>query len=202
VDVFIIVKQGRLWVTRLLVTLVLSLFRLRRHREDVANKICLSFYLTDQSLDLSRIALFPDDVYLMYWLDELIPLYDPKDMYARVRQENAWVKKFVPDALQSHDVLHRWKVKDTWLVHIVRGIWSLFLLSVWGDAVERLAKKMQQWKMNKNTKSVQHAPDTRVVVSDEMLKFHENDRRAYYRDEWKKKLKNYGIEELKNSIIP
>ena len=42
--------------------------------------------------------------------------------------------------------------------------------------------------MKTNVGSVQNEENTHVIVSDAMLKFHENDRRAYFRDLWKNKL--------------
>jgi hypothetical protein len=46
---------------------------------------------------------------------------------------------------------------------------------------------MQLAKMKMNLHSLQNEADTRVVISDEMLKFHENDRREEYRDKWLEK---------------
>ena len=83
IDVFIIVGKNRIFLTRFLVTFILSIFGLRRHGEKVKDRICLSFYTTEDNLGLSKIALDRPDIYLLYWLDQLVPFYD----------EDAWLKK-------------------------------------------------------------------------------------------------------------
>ena len=42
-----------------------------------------------------------------------------------------------------------------------------------GDWLEKIAKKMQLKKMAKNTESLAKENDSRVIISDTMLKFHE-----------------------------
>jgi hypothetical protein len=39
------------------------------------------------------------------------------------------------------------------------------------------------------TKSFGHAENKSVVISDAMLKFHENDRKQFFKDEWEKRWK-------------
>ena len=80
IDVFIIIKNGRLWLTRFLTTIILSIFNLRRNKKHIANKICLSFYATNDGLDLSKIKIADPDIYLIYWLENLIPVYDPNNV--------------------------------------------------------------------------------------------------------------------------
>jgi hypothetical protein len=66
----------------------------------------------------------------------------------------------------------------------------------YGDLIEGQAKGIQQAKMKFNFGSVQNAGDTRVVINDKMLKFHEKDRRVEYRDEWIKKCKNLDMNKI------
>ena len=53
-DVIIVAYQGRIWITRFLVTFVLWLLRaLRRHGQSIAPyKICPNHFITDQSLKI------------------------------------------------------------------------------------------------------------------------------------------------------
>ncbi len=68
IDFFIIISAGRLWLSRLLITLITSALGRRRHAQKIANRACLSFYLADDHYDLSGIALDQPDIYLIYWL--------------------------------------------------------------------------------------------------------------------------------------
>ena len=63
----------------------------------------------------------------------------------------------------------------------------------YGDIVETQAKRVQLFKMAFNTRTIKDQPDSRVIVSDSMLKFHENDRRTMYREKWKEALVGLGV---------
>ncbi|MBP9732603.1 MAG: hypothetical protein KBD29_04055, partial [Candidatus Magasanikbacteria bacterium] len=63
-----------------------------------------------------------------------------------------------------------------------------------GDWIEDIARSFQRRKIMHNSRSLVHAKDTRVVVNDSILKFHENDRRLRYRDEWLQKLEKLGVQ--------
>lgn len=192
IDVFIIVKNRRLWLTRLLVTLKLSFFRLRRTKHKIKNRICLSFYLSDYNLNLEKIAI-KDDVYLVYWLAQLVPFYDPDNFYEILIGANKWVEKYLANGIQSYDMSLKYKVESRKCERFTKN----FLEKMWGggygDLIEGQARGIQQAKMKMNFGSVQNAGDTRVVINDKMLKFHEKDRRVEYREEWIKKCKEFGI---------
>ncbi|MFZ2978714.1 MAG: hypothetical protein WA057_03525, partial [Candidatus Magasanikiibacteriota bacterium] len=192
IDVFIIVRRGRLWLARLLVTLVSSFFRFRRTKRKIKNKICLSFYLSDDSLNLEKIAI-DNDIYLMYWLTQLIPFYDPEDLLSSLQKANTWVEKFLPNAFQPYDLITKWRVVQIGFGFKLKKFFEKVWQSGYGDLIESQAKGAQQAKIKMNYLSVQNANDTRVVVNDKMLKFHESDRRVVYRDKWAEKCKEIEI---------
>lgn len=185
IDVLIVVRRNRLWITRFLVTALLSVSRERRTKRTVANRICLSFYLTDDHLNISDITLVDEDIYLHYWITQLIPLYERTTIGDRIHQENQWVRQTLPYAFQPFLLLPRYRVIDS----SISRPWAVFWEKLWGTGygtmIEQQAKAIQRKKMERNYGSLQDAPDTRVVINDTMLKFHENDRRAQYRDQWK-----------------
>lgn len=183
IDVLIIVKKGRIWLARFLATLALSLFGLRRTKTKIKNKICLSFYLSDDSLNLEKIAV-KDDIYLIYWIDNLIPVYDPENLHQSFLNANRWVSKYLPNGLRAYML---GAYCNTPIRKLFEKMWS----GSYGDLMEKQAKAIQLAKMKRNYQSAQNAGDTRVVVSDSMLKFHEMDRREEYRDKWLKILTEY-----------
>lgn len=190
IDVFIVLRKGRLWISRLLITLTLSLFRMRRHKAHVANKICLSFYVTDAHLNLSDVTIDEPDIYMMYWIAQLIPIYDPKQIREKMLKENKWVNPYLPQGLRSYRMHPEFRVEDGVISKRVRKIFETMWRSGYGDLIEKQAKQIQEKKMAMNFSSVKDEKDSRVVIDDTMLKFHENDRRAYYRDEWRKRVQH------------
>src|SRR3990167_3001925 len=183
IDVFVVVKAGRIWLARALATLTLSLFRMRRTKRKIKDRICLSFYVTDDNLNLEKIAI-EDDVYLKYWLAQLIPVYDPDNLLAEIQRANAWVGKSLPNAFVSFTPISRWQVKNGRLsIKIKRNLEKMWG-GGYGDLMEAQARGAQKARMALNYMSAQNESDTRVVVSDKMLKFHENDMREEYREEW------------------
>ena len=97
IDFFIITEKNRIWITRLLVTFLLALFGLRRARKRIKNKICLSFYVTVENLDLAKWRVAEDDIHFAYWLNQMLPIFDPDNYYARFLQANHWTKIYLPN---------------------------------------------------------------------------------------------------------
>lgn len=183
VDFFIAIRKGRLWFTRFLITIVLSLRGLRRNKKSIKDKVCLSFYVTDSALNVKDIALDSEDVYLVYWLRHLIPLYIGEAGIDAPLYANFWISHFTPH-VDEVSTLHRYIAMHgkigSFIKHICTSVWK----GSYGDLLETQAKKIQQIKMKRNTESIQNEGDTRVVISDTRLKFHENDRRALYKQMW------------------
>lgn len=190
IDVLVVARDGRLWLTRLIVTAVLSMTRLRRHGKKIRDRVCLSFYLTPRAFDLSAIAI-PQDIYLAYWLRTLLPLFDPENFFDRLQNANPWADALAPRALAFH-AAPRIRTDATHASRIWRRLWERAWANSYGDMLEGQAKALQRARMDRrNTNSAERRGGTGVVVSDAMMKFHENDRREEYRDEWRKRCNEY-----------
>lgn len=188
IDVFVVIRQGRMWLTRLFLTGILSLFRMRRHGECVANKICLSFFVTDDALNLSSIRWGSPDIYLAYWLSQLIPVFDPDDVLQTIHHKNVWIRSHLPHAFGSYTPGNEYRVGETGISRTIKKVLQKVWGGQYGNLIEQQAKHIQELKMKRNYDSVKDAEDSRVVITDRMLKFHENDRRAQYRDQWQRTL--------------
>jgi hypothetical protein len=179
IDLFIIIKSGYLWFTRFFITLILQVFLLRRHGKKINNRACLSFYITDNNLNLEYVA-YEKDIYLCYWIISMMPIFD-NNIYNKFIEANEWVRKFVPNFI-ARSISDVWSVKDTYLSKNIRNIKEFFLDNKFGRSLNRLFKKFEMKRIlsHKNSKYYSNTKD--VIVSDNILKFHEKDLRIYYRD--------------------
>ena len=189
-DVLIVVKKGRIWLTRLLATLILSLWGKRRTKNKIANKICLSFYVSDDNLNLEKIVI-KNDIYLVYWLSNLIPFYDPDNLHGSLIKANQWVNKYLVNNLAPFVVGPRFRLINSKFGLVFKKFWEKTWGGSYGNLLEAQAKGIQQTKMKMNLASVQNIQDTRVVINDSMLKFHEGDRREEYKNKWLERCENF-----------
>lgn len=218
IDFFIIVKKGRIWTVRFFVTAILSFFGLRRHGQKIKNRICLSFYLADENLDLQSIALPTQtppappgrggnefdsppnrgsqrgsdndvpDIYLIYWITQLVPLINRGQTLEKFWQANFWVKNYLANYFLASQLPDYHQIKIPRWVEGWRRLHERLMAGRLGDWRERFFKWLQLKKMAKNLSCCRSEGDTAVVISDQMLKFHEEDRREELRGRWRKKL--------------
>lgn len=178
IDLFIVVAPGTIWLSRLL---LVTPFRLlgRRPKQTAVDPFCFSFFVTDDSLSLEKLLLPEGDPYMAYWLASLLPVFDREGVQNQIVEKNKWAFEFLlntystappsPFVLSPQNQKREGESKN-------RGVVDLF---------ERLAKRLQQKFLPEQIKTVANL-DSRVIVSDSVLKFHVNDRRAYFREAWKK----------------
>ena len=194
IDVFVVVKDGRIWISRILATLMLSFFSLRRTKYKITNRICLSFYISDKFLNLRSIRIKEQDIYLIYWLSALLPIYDPKNVRSKINSANIWAKEYLPNGFEEQYLLNdKYSVGDSKYLNFIKCAFEKMWSGSYGDLIENQARQIQKIKMNFNPKSLRDLNDNRVIVNDTMLKFHENDRREYYYKEWKERLMSLNI---------
>jgi hypothetical protein len=187
IDVFIVIKKGRMWLSRFLTTLTMSVFKLRRSKKNITNKICLSFYATDEALNLSGIKINDPDIYLIYWIDNLIPIYDPKNTAKKIIHQNLWAKKYLPNSFSKYEILPRWKIENSKTSKTFRSFFEKAWEGSYGDLVESQSKNIQQTKMKLSFSNSHKTNGLGVIINDKMLKFHENDRREQFKNRWNEK---------------
>ena len=182
IDLLVITQKNRLFTARALMTFWTHLFGVRRHHQKIAGRFCLSFYLSEDALDLTPIALKPTDIYLAYWLHTLKPIFD-QDRYVKLIHANHdWYQKYFPVAETSTKPL----IRISPLLRLLQKIVEKILSGRLGNLLE---KRLQKWQLKRaSAKKSQTAPA--VVITEKMLKFHENDRRAKILKDWQEKFKN------------
>ena len=99
IDIMIITQQNSLWLTRLLVTIVLDLFDLRRKPEqgkfsrEVSDKICPNLYLDEANLELKT---HQQNLYTAHEVVQAKVVWQRNDFAGKFVNSNAWVTKFLP----------------------------------------------------------------------------------------------------------
>ncbi len=182
IDLFIVAKTGRLFMVRTLVTLLLHVFGVRRHGKKIRGRFCLSFFVDESALNMSGLAI-KNDIYLAYWLKSMKPVID-FGVSRKIIKKNSWAMPFF--FRRSDFKIDRKKVfRTSLLMAFVRGIMQFFLGGKFGDYFE---SKLRFWQLKRaKVKANKLSQNSGVFISEHILKFHNVDRRRYYRAEWQKK---------------
>ena len=187
IDLFIITAKNRLWLTRLLVVGYLKIINLRPRPDNKEDAIDTNFFLSEDSLKVDYLGVDTEgrdkNRSLVYWLDQLIPVYETDNAYQRFLTANSWLKEYLPNSFGCQ-LNGRRAVKQTVFSKIINSILSLF-------AFESLARKFQLKIMPSKLKEMMNK-DSRVMVNGKLLKFHLEDKRENYLKLWRSKLNEIG----------
>ena len=172
IDLFFIIAQNRLWISRGLIVLILRLLRLYRRPNKVANMICPNMFVAEDNLKMK-----PPDLFMAHEVCLMGPIFVRDDAYSKFLQANSWVKKFLPNAIKSKKYNVKSKIGEKRIPQILD--FRFYLL----DTAERLAKQAQLWYMRQRR--------TTEVVSDNLIKFHPQDARGWILREYQARLQKF-----------
>ncbi len=175
IDLFIITKKGRLWISRLLILMLISLIGQRRGRGDTkkeaAGKICCNIILEEDKLEQSR-----KDLYTAHEVLQMKVLWQRDGIYSKFLAENDWAFKYLPNWITQE----RLKISDFRLkkkLSIISHQSSI-------NFMEKLAMRFQL-KLMKEPKGMERIQDGAVY-------FHPEDYRAKVLDQYKRKINSLG----------
>lgn len=178
IDLFIVTQPGTIWATRALLVFPFALLGKRPSatKEPRVDTFCFSFFVTQDALQMQPLALEGEDPYLAYWTKALVPLFDREEVFSRMGEENPWVDSLLPHARlrRSHKELRA-----------RAGITFPFPLRPAESSLRHLQRRRFPERIREGANQ-----DSRVVVSDAVLKFHANDRREKFRTEWREMVSN------------
>lgn len=184
IDMFIIAKSGRLWIARFWVVLFLKIFRLRPTPEDKMDRLCPSFFIADDFLNLEKYQI-GNDIYLRFWCATVLPVYG-RDLFIELwKKEQTWLKRYIPN-FQPLDPVDDIRIFLYRFERLLKCLfeWLSVLIPV------SLYKKIQLRALPKQLRDCANK-DTCVVLTDNMLKFHDQDRRAEYRNRFEEIFSKY-----------
>ncbi len=164
-DIFVIVKDGRIWTARLLLLAVSSVLGRRRVYGDqhAPDMLCLNHYITDSSLLISRDI---QNVCMAMQYAHLVPIFEDSLIRKFHQRNSGWISRFVYTGIHPY-ALHKYTT------HIHQGVRFLkeeaehLLLEPVGDAFERFAELLQRYVISQH-----RSPRGRIVLAYHELAFH------------------------------
>ncbi|MCK9361614.1 hypothetical protein M0Q28_05350 [Patescibacteria group bacterium] len=179
-DMFVITRRGSLALARALATVWYALTGARPGaRKSERDAVCLSFFIDDSALDLSKLMLPGDDPYFRYWFLSLLPLYDDgvsSELWAANNR-----------ILSHHPHARRWMMNPGLRVRRPAGRLPRFAF------LDALVRRLQDRAMSKGLRELANK-DTRVVITPHVLKFHADDGRERFREAYYQTCKRYGLD--------
>ena len=182
IDLFVVAEPGRVWLCRLLVTGLAALLGVRPSAEESRDRICLSFFAASDALDLAAVSI-PNDVYLRQWIRELAPLVDEDGQMDRLKEANRWMRSVRADEVDARISARRRLASSGRLKRAAEK-----LLNLAGAFFEAQARRVQLKLLPDRLKRAAEDGFTAVILSDAMLKFHDEDRREEIRDRYRARL--------------
>lgn len=185
IDLYCVTETGTLWVTRLIVTVFVSLLGVRRVPMDreVKDKFCLNMFTSVKGMSIPEAER---DLFSAHEVVQMVPLWEKKGTYRQFLYMNRWVKAYLPNAWKE-------KMQDQKRVNSKQKIehkkqfnhplftfyYALF------TSLEPLAKLLQLWYM-KNSR-------TNEVIQSDVIRFHPSDARVWIKKKLHQRLKVYNI---------
>ncbi|MFA6198354.1 MAG: hypothetical protein WC734_04365 [Patescibacteria group bacterium] len=183
IDLFIVTQPGWIWTSRMYATSYLRLLRQRPYdRRSTVDAICPSFYITEDNLNLASLRRGQPDIYLAHWVWQLMPLYDSGDTYRKFISANGWTRTIFPNAYHSQPTETR-RVANGTPAQRIKTLIESGHKNALGRRWEKWNERFQRRVLPRQLKDLANV-DSRVMLSDQILKFHENDRRDEYQRRW------------------
>ena len=180
IDLLVITKKNRLFLARICLTILTSLFGVRRHGNKTEGRFCLSFYLSEEATDFKKLAQEPYDIYLAYWLKTLEPIAGDYSSYEQILEQNSqWLNEYFKTVTTHRRYFRKATTLQVKLKHLIEKFLNK-------DAWEEKAREKQIRRAKDKFYDLKDRSGT--VINDSMLKFHDQDRRADIRRDWVKLL--------------
>ena len=179
IDFLIIARHGSLWFVRLMAVVPLMVMGVRPGMRDV-DPIDFTFFISDEALDISNIAIEDGDPYLAFWTRSLIPMVDDGVM-GEFWSANRWAHELLPNSTTPMLASYRRGMSALKVSNTLHSTLKAVRLQKLFNLV---ARRISMMRFPESIRSEMNR-STRVIVNDCMLKFHTKDRRQEIKTLWK-----------------
>lgn len=169
IDLFIITAEKRMWFVRILSTFIFQILWVRKTWKYHEKRFCLSFFATTKEMNFQNFAL-ENDIYLYFWIIYLKPILDFDNTYTNFLKSQSWcdIQNFENIITENKNFI-KYSWKSFWNNSKILDIINTILEKIF------LPKTLKSYlKLNK---------PYGIIISENMLKFHDNDRRKEIKKE-------------------
>lgn len=158
-DLLIVLKHGRIFTGRILTTFLVHILGKRRYGKKIKDRICLNYFITTKSLEISNQDLFSSSEYFF-----ARPVFGFK-VFRKFQIKNSWIKNYRPNYSVS-DLAETCLVKDGFFSKKIRKVGE----KICGfKFLENILKKWQMKRIAKDPRT--HQAGSMVEAGDEALIF-------------------------------
>jgi hypothetical protein len=184
-DLLVLVKPGRIWTNRVLVSALTACLGVRRHDNLWENRVCLNHYKTTNNLWMKYQSLYNAQVYA-HWF----PLLN-FDLFKKLQKENeGWMKKYLGNFTES-EIIDKRVVGKSRGADVIRRFFEFILGGSLGNWIEKKLKRAQIRRIEK--KGGKYIKGGRIVLEDNELSFHPDSPERQVLDCFNKKSKEAGL---------
>jgi hypothetical protein len=178
IDLFIVSQSSHLWTVRFFWNSILTILRLRPGQsKGKKEKICANFFVSEQHLDLSDVALKNTrnevfDVHLAHLFTVIVPIFDEKKVFRNFLSANSWAAAFFP-----HD--HFQLLTEGRRLRLRYGERVVKSVMEWIFSSPSFEERLMDYQLRIMPKELKESAlvSENVIVRNDILKFHLNDRR-------------------------
>lgn len=142
-DMFVVLRSGKIWIGRTILTGFLHLIGKRRHGSKIRDRACLNYFVTEDNLEIGTKDLFSAHEYRFF-----IPLLNFR-LFQIFELKNRWMGEYRPNFVPT-TLASLWTLKENALArHVRRMLENLFDLF----DLERWLATWQKEKIRRNPKT-------------------------------------------------
>jgi len=181
-DFFIVVKASRIWLGRLIATLVIHLSGQRRYGQKIKDRACLNSYIADQSLKIETRDLYSASEYF-----HLIPLVD-YNIYIKFKKANSWIGKYFLFPKYDQSKNQRIITSNSLFSPLIEFL-EYILDNKIGDRIEQFVARYQKRRIIRNPAT--NWQNSQIIFNDKCLIFHPIPKAPVIKKGYEANLKRY-----------
>lgn len=155
-DLLIVLKHGRIFFGRTLVTGLVHFMGKRRYGRKISDRICLNCFLTDSSLESRLKDVFSSSEYFF-----AVPIFGQK-VFWEFQEQNDWIKKFKTNFYPQSMANLKMLCEAGRARKIRRGLERVFDLAVF----DGLEKRLEKWQVERIARDPRTKEDGSIIMAD------------------------------------
>ncbi|MBI5465756.1 MAG: hypothetical protein HY974_00505 [Candidatus Kerfeldbacteria bacterium] len=157
----------------------------------------MSFLVTEDKLNLQPLA-YANDPYFKFWISSVRLLLD-QGVYSRWQEANSWVSQSLPNysrclGEQTGNLFGLGLIDRPWGSGLCQRVTETLFRGRWGEWCEQLARRLQLPRLRRYLGSKYNDGSGAVVVSEQVMKLHLNDRRLQLAAAWEQRLSQLNVD--------